>query len=215
MVRFYSLIKGTRVALLVLSTLFLYIGKSNAQDPSAPPPAWADTPPEILSAVFSRTGIKVQNIEESLKLYQGILGMTPFYERKNLTDDRLKLYSGLRDGEAMHLVVLRIETQGPLQVNSGYLGLAEFVRPDGTRPKLEQRPSTGREAGGFSMIFLVEDMAETYAKVKAGCYDIISHPKQRADGRWTQLMMRGPDGERLWLTQSYNRTPFLNKQDMQ
>ncbi|MEM6681099.1 MAG: VOC family protein [Pseudomonadota bacterium] len=197
------------------TTCVLQTHSASAQAQEAPPPAWADAPPEIVSAVFSRTGIKVQNIDESLKLYQGILGLKPFYERKNLTDERLKLYSGMRDGEAMHLVVLRIETKGPLQANFGYLGLAEFVLPDGSRPKLNQRLSTGREAGGFSMIFLVDDMAETYAKVKAGGYDIISHPSQRENGRWTQMMLRGPDGERLWLTESYNRTPFLMKRDVE
>lgn len=172
---------------------------------------WPETEPEISSALFSRTGMTVRSIEESLRLYRDILGLTPFYSRPNLDDPRLIDFAGLKAGQTLTLSVLRIETVGPAQINSGYLGLAEINSADGESVVEPATKETGAEAGAMMLMFLVEDMADTYDQILAEGYQIISHPEQRSDGTWSQLLMRGPDGERIWLTQSENRKPFLEK----
>lgn len=172
---------------------------------------WPEEDPEIISAILSRTGITVRDINESLKLYRGILGMQPFYERVGLDDPRLPAYSGMTTNQQMRLVVLRIRTKGDAKINAGYLGLTEISEKDGTITKLPQEHSTGAAYGSLSLMFVVDDVLAIYEKVKAGGYEIISAPDKRENGKISQLLMRGPDGERLWITQGELVAPFIQK----
>ncbi len=92
---------------------------------------WPEEEPNITGAIASRTSINVRSIEESLVLYEDILGMTPFYERKGLKDPRLISFSGLKPDQQMRLVVLRTETDVSAKLNAGYIGLAEILDSDG------------------------------------------------------------------------------------
>ena len=172
---------------------------------------WPQEEPRITSAILSRTGMTVRDIEASLKLYRDILGLEPFYERSELDDPRLVDFSGLEPGQTLRLVVLRTRTNGPAMLNAGYLGLSEIYDADGRKVELPQQPAGEAVYGSMALLFVVEDTNAIYEQVKAGGYDIISAPERRADGTSTQLLMRGPDGERLWITSSTNRGPFQEK----
>lgn len=173
--------------------------------------AWPDSEPAITSAILSRTSITVRSIEESLKLYRDILGFTPLYNRTGLSDPRLLTFSGLKEGQTMRLVVLRTETDGPAKLNAGYLGLSEIHEADGSLAPLVEPGAAVPTAGAMGLVLIVRDVLDIHAKVKAGGYDILSAPIKREDGRVTQLLMRGPSGERLWLSQGSFPTVFIQK----
>jgi len=173
-------------------------------------PSWPTSEPEITSALFSRTSLTVRSIDESLKLYEGVFGMAPFYNRPNLDDPRLIPFSNLNPGQKMNLTVLRIETDGPYKVNSGYLGLTEIVDPDGSLAQLPELTHSAANYGAATVMILVPDILDTYEQVKALGYEVISAPKPKEEGGSTQLLMRGPNGERIWVSQTSNHSVFLD-----
>lgn len=173
-------------------------------------PSWPAAEPKIQSAIFSRTSLTVRSIDESLKLYRDVLGMTPFYERLNLDDPRLIPFSNLQPGQKMNLTVLRIETNGPHKVNSGYLGLTEIRDVDDSLTPLPELTRSAANYGAATLMFMVPSTMDTYKDVRDLGYEIISAPKQREGGGNTQLLMRGPDGERLWIGETSNFSIFLD-----
>lgn len=172
---------------------------------------WPKSEPEITSAIMSRTGISVRSIEESLVLYRDILGMTPFYERTGLQDPRLVPFSGMTADQTMNLVVLRTETKGSAKLHAGYIGLSEIREADGSIAKLPTITQQQAHFGSTTLMLIVEDTFIVYEKVKKAGYKIISAPKLNEDGSHTQLLMHGPNGERIWITESEMRSPFIGK----
>ncbi len=178
--------------------------------------SWPSAEPDIVSAMLWRTGITVRSIDESLKLYRDILGMTPVYAPATQSDPRLEAFSGLKPGQKLKLLVLRTETAGDAALNVGYLGLAEVLEADGSPARLEE-PARGAPAryGQIAILFLVEDVLTIARKVQDGGYTVLSMPTKRADGSNTQLLMLGPDGERLWITERKRVPTYLKKPDQQ
>lgn len=173
---------------------------------------WVSEPPAITSAVYSRAGITVADMDESLKLYRDVFGMRVLVDRLGKTDARLSAFSGLTDDQSIRLVVLRTETEGIAQLNAGYIGLAEITNSDGTATSTKTPlVSSGAETGSIMLMFVVEDIQETWAAVREMGYDIISEPEQRDDGTWSELLMRGPNAERLWVTGRYGRSVLVEK----
>lgn len=160
---------------------------------------WPEASPNFTGAIGSRTSITVRSIEESLKLYRDVLGMIPFYERSEISDPRLAPFLGIKDGQKMRLVVVRTETDTKEKINAGYIGLTEILNADGSLAALPEHPDNAHY-GPTGMLIVVDDVMETYEKVLAGGFSVISAPIKREDGRNTQLLIKGPDGERLWIT---------------
>ncbi len=173
---------------------------------------WPSAEPDIVSAMLWRTGVTVRSIDESLKLYRDILGMTPVYAPATQSDPRLEAFSGLKPGQKLRLLVLRTETAGDAALNVGYLGLAEVLEADGSRAQLKApaRDASARY-GQIGILFMVEDIMTIARKVEEGGYTILSKPTKRADGSNTQLLMLGPDGERLWITERRRIPTYLKK----
>lgn len=172
--------------------------------------SWPETEPAITSSIFSRTSLTVRSIEESLKLYEGVFGMSPFYDRPNLDDPRLVPFSNLKPGQKMNLTVLRIETDSPFKVNSGYIGLTEIVEAEGSLAPLPDQSRSAAAYGAATLMFMVPNTMDVHERVKALGYEVISAPTLREDGSRTQLLMRGPDGERLWVGETSNHSVFLD-----
>ncbi len=172
---------------------------------------WPEKEPEITSAVIFRTSITVRSIEESLKFYRDILRLNPYYIRTKLKDDRLPAFSGLTDGQYMNLTVVRTETDSEANLITGYLGLSEIRNADDSLATLSDIPKDVNPYGSMALMFLVKNTAEIHRKVVAAGYEVISAPKRKKGGGHTQLLMRGPDGERIWITESRFRRPFLRE----
>ena len=174
-------------------------------------PVWPEAEPEITSAILSRSSITVRSIEESLKLYRDILGMTVFYTPPPIFDPRLVAFSGLKPDQKLRLVVLRTETDGAAKLNAGYLGLAEILEADGTAANLTAARSEPAIYGAIGFLFVVENTREIHDQVVAAGFEVISAPVEKDDGSHTQLLMRGPSGERLWITEGERRSVFLQQ----
>ena len=172
---------------------------------------WPEEEPMITSAIMSRTSISVRSIEESLILYRDILGMTPFYERTELRDSRLPAFSGLTANQYMNLTVLRTETDGADKINAGYIGLAEIREANGSLAKVPEPSDSVSTIGSMAILIVVEDVRSVYEKVVKAGYEVISAPKLRGNESYSQLLIRGPNHERLWITQGELRTPFIRK----
>lgn len=173
---------------------------------------WPGTPPEISSALYSRAGITVANMDKSLKFYRDALGMTVLVDRVGKTDARLAAFSGVEQDQAIRLVILRTETRGPAQLNAGYIGLAEITAADGsTIQNREVLTSNGAETGAIMLMFVVEDVRAVHADILGLGLEIISEPQQREDGSWSELLIRGPNQERLWITDRYSRDVLVEK----
>ena len=167
---------------------------------------WPEEEPEITSSVIFRTGLSVRSIERSLAFYRDILGLDPYYVRTNLRDERLTAFSGLTEGQYMNLTVLRTTTDSGATLITGYLGLAEVREEDGSLAALPAMPEGVPAYGTVTLMFLVSDTEDMHRKVLAAGYEVISAPRPKEGGGHTQLLMRGPDGERIWLTESDVRT---------
>ncbi len=177
-------------------------------------PEWPDTEPQIVSALPSRTSINVESIEKSLSFYRDILGLRVFYERKGLDDKRLVPFSGMKPGQTMNLTVLttRLKNTENLLLNTGYIGLSEIREADGSLMKQPPISPIEPVRGSMAILIMVKDVMAIYKKVTKAGYNILSVPKARENGKgFTQLLMRGPDGERLWISQTHNIAPFIEK----
>ena len=171
---------------------------------------WPEEEPEITSSVIFRTSITVRSIEESLKFYRDILGLDPYYIRTHIKDARLEPFSGLTEGQYMNLTVLRTRTDSGVTMITGYLGLAEVRNSDGSSAEFPAIQEDAPAYGTVTLMFLVDDTEEMHRKVVDAGYIVVSAPEPLDGGGHTQLLMRGPDGERIWLAESNVRTrPFL------
>ncbi len=177
-------------------------------------PNWPEEAPEIVSALPSRTSINVASIEKSLLFYRDILGLRVFYERKDLDDSRLVPFCGMKPGQTMNLTVLttRLANTEDLLLNTGYIGLSEIHEADGTPIAQPEIPEIEPIRGAIAILIMVKDVMSIYKKVVDAGYEVLSAPKEKENGNgFTQLLMRGPDGERLWISPSHNIAPFIKK----
>ncbi|MEM8984826.1 MAG: VOC family protein [Pseudomonadota bacterium] len=193
-----------RLAAVLLSLVSLPVANAQTFDSN-----WPAEEPQIAGAVMFRTSIAVRSIEDSLRLYADILGMTPYYVRTGLTDERLPAFSGLEPGQTMNLTVLRTETDSAAKLLTGHLGLSEIRNSDGSLVERPAPTSPTTAYGTIALMLLVENTAEVHRKVVAAGFDVIAAPREKEGGGHTQLLMRGPDGERLWISESRFRTPFI------
>lgn len=195
----------TRPILAALALLILP-AVVQAQYPPAP---WPDEAPAYQSAMVMRAAINVRSIDESLKLYRDVLGMDVIYTPPDTQDPRLVDFSGLKEGQSLRLVLLRPKTTGSASLHAGYIGLSQVINADGSVADLPNGNATGAAFGAISLLLATEDVMALYDKVVDAGFDVISTPVQRQRERPTQLLMRGPDGERLWISQQDTIHLFL------
>lgn len=146
------------------ATLTLLLGASGlalAQTPSVADGA-------RVSAV-SRTTVFVRDIDESLKLYRDILGMTPRVDR-TLEGEFWNGVVGTH-GEDKKIKVLIMQTQKGEQV--GNVGLFQYV-DENDGPPVYKPPRI--QTGDVALIFLTEDIFGIYEEAKAAGYTIVSPP---------------------------------------
>ncbi len=119
---------------------------------------WPENAPEFESAVFARAGITVRDIDESLKFYRDVLGVTLIHERKATYDPRLEKFSGLQAGQTIRLAILRPALNINSKFHSGYIALSEISNSEGERIEPEENAVTsGAEPGSIMLQFMVED----------------------------------------------------------
>ena len=178
------------------------------------PAPWPDKEPKFESAFFMRAGVTVRDIDESLLLYRDILGMKVLIDRKGMFDSRLLDFSGLAEGETIRLTVLAPQNNGKAFVNAGYIALSEISDARGQRlPAKANVKTSGSEPGSIMLQFLVDDTKPIHKKIVDLGYEIISAPSEKPDGTWSELLVRDPNGIRLWITDRYSRTIFLERSD--
>lgn len=190
--------------LLAVVTFFSALS-ANAQMQAAP---WPDQAPEFQSAVFARAGVTVRDIDESLKFYRDVLGMTVIHERKAMYDPRLDDFSGLSSNQTIRLVILRPALSTDAKFHAGYIALSELSNADGERidPK-STVVTSGSEPGSIMLQFMVEDAKLVHQQVVKLGYEIISSPDP--DQPFGELLIRDPNGVRFWITDRYPRTILL------
>ena len=198
---------------LIVLWLALAIGSAaHAQTSESERPYWPDEPVVIDSALLSRAGITVRDIDEALSLYRDILCMEVVVDRPRMADPRMPVFLGMQHDQHFRFVILRLKTAGPSHLNAGYLSLAEIRNADGSRyDHPDTAPVTGSEPGSMMLMFIVEDIHKVYAQVQEMGLAILSPPTRRPDGTSSEMLMRGPNGERLWVTDRYGRSAVTPK----
>lgn len=108
----------------------------------------------------------VRDLDESLKLYRGILGLRPRIDR-TLEGERLDAVLGT-NGKPVKLAILQ---SGDLVYAN--IGLFQFVEePIEPYPA----PRTYAKTGDAAVVFLTNDIFGIHEKVKAAGYSIVSPP---------------------------------------
>jgi len=161
---------------------------------------------------FMRAGVTVSDIDESLKLYRDILGLEVLLDRRGMYDPRLPDFSGIQPDQTIRLTILKTKMDGEEMLNGGYIAFSEICDSEGVRIDPEDNVvTTGKEPGSIMLQFLVDDVMPVHKQIVALGYEIISAPNKREDGSHSELLVRDPNGIRLWITDRYNRTIFLRK----
>jgi catechol 2,3-dioxygenase-like lactoylglutathione lyase family enzyme len=157
MIRMWSF---SRFACVAALNLFLLAAGTLAQDPIV-------QPGERVSPV-SRTTVFVRDIDESLKLYRDILGMTPRIDRV-LEGEFWNAVVGTA-GENKKIKVMIMQT-GDEHV--GNVGLFQYV-DENDGPPVYKPPRL--QTGDVALIFLTNDIFGIYREVTAAGYTIVSPP---------------------------------------
>ncbi|MEO9467990.1 VOC family protein [Parasphingorhabdus sp.] len=172
------------------------------------PAPWPEKMPEFQSAVFARAGVTVRDIDESLKFYRDILGMTVIHDRKAMFDPRLVEFAGLENDRTIRLVILRPAITGDAKFHAGYIALSEISDAEGKKlsPK-EPVSGDGSDPGSIMLQFMVEDAKLVHQKVRQLGYEIIAAPDpEKPHG---ELLVRDPNGIRFWITDRYSRAILI------
>ena len=194
--------------------LLVFIGVTSAKliAQKYEPAPWPDKEPKFESAYFMRAGVTVSSIDESLKLYRDILGLEVLLDRKGMFDPRLPDFSGIQPDQTIRLTILKTKMDGEELLNGGYIALSEICDSEGKRlPAEDNVKTTGKEPGSIMLQFLVDDVIPIHKEIVTLGYEVISEPVEREDGSHSELLVRDPNGIRLWITDRYSRTIFLKK----
>ena len=200
--------ENSRKTISLLCLLALFVTPLIAQ---WEPASWPDEEPKFESAFFSRIGVTVANVDESLKFYRDILGMELLLDRKKMYDPRLPEFSGITPDQTFRFVILKTNMSTELMFNAGYLALSEVCDAEGNRLEPKKKvQATGSEPGSIMIQFVVDNNVPIYERVKdLPGYEVIFAPEEKPDGKHTELLVRDPNGLRLWITDRYSRTIFL------
>ncbi|GAB5486943.1 MAG: hypothetical protein Pars2KO_05130 [Parasphingorhabdus sp.] len=198
-------VKLNKIGIIMITAALVAGSAANAQIRPAP---WPETAPEFESAVFARAGITVRDIDESLKFYRDILGMTVILNRKKLSDPRLPDFAGLEKDQAIRMVILRPALNSGAKFHAGYIALSEVTDANGVKlsPK-EKISGDGSQPGSIMLQFMVEDAKAVHSQVRELGYEIISAPNP--DKEFGELLVRDPNGIRFWITDRYSRAILI------
>ncbi|NKB43162.1 MAG: hypothetical protein GKS03_02670 [Alphaproteobacteria bacterium] len=147
-----------RLITLLAAVTFYWSTPAMTQEP--------DFPDGFVLSPLMRSTHFVRDLDDSLKLYQDILGLRPRVERVlegGLTDEIL----GTK-GKPVRVSILQ---SGDLVYAN--VGLFQFVEND-SPPRPE--PRTYAQTGDAAVVFLTSDIFGIYEKVKAAGYPIVSPP---------------------------------------
>lgn len=131
----------------------------------------------------------VRDLEESLNLYQDILGLRPRVER-TLEGPELDAVLGT-EGKPVKVSILQ---SGDLVFAN--VGLFQFVEDN---PPPRPDPRTFVKTGDAAVVFLTSDIFGIYEKVKAAGYTIVSaplilFPKENSDAQDYEMLFFDHDG---------------------
>lgn len=195
---------GKSISLFTLAMLTITMPVT-AQIKPAP---WPDEMPEFQSAVFARAGVTVRDIDESLKFYRDILGMSVIHDRKAMFDPRLPEFSGLEKDQTIRLVILRLAISGDAKFHAGYIALSEISDAEGEKLQPKNPVSgDGSQPGSIMLQFMVEDAKAVHQKVIELGYEVIAAPD--ATKPHGELLLRDPNGIRFWITDRYSRAILI------
>jgi len=121
----------------------------------------------IVPALMHHVSVFVKDMERSLELFNGILGMETVKRLGEVQGERISTLLGISDFSA-ELAFLRHPRQKIL---------LELVRPTGPSP----RPHHHDAMGGFGISLTVPDVDAVHADLKRAGWDPISDPLAMAD----------------------------------
>ena len=85
------------------------------------------------------------------------------------------------------------------------------LEADDTPARLETIEHGPARYGQIGILFMTDDIMTLARKVQTAGYQVLSMPVKRPDGTNTQLLMFGPDGERLWITERPRVPTYFRK----
>lgn len=175
----------TRSVLACASALFLLFAWSIPTAMTQEP----EFPDGFQLSPLMRSTHFVRDLDESLKLYQGILGLRPRVER-TLEGPELDAVLGT-EGKPVKLAILQ---SGDLVYAN--VGLFQFVEED-VPPRPD--PRTFVKTGDAAVVFLTSDIFGIYEKVKAAGYTIVSaplvlFPRENSDAQDYEMLFFDHDG---------------------
>ncbi len=189
-----------RPRILILSLLAcLWTGESWAQ--GLEPAPWPTSQPEWSASSFVRLSLRVNSIEESLKLYRDILGFEVFYAPKPSPLGYFGDWLGYDPDQQVKYVVVRSPMKGHIETSLGHIGLAEV---GGSSDSSDNRSRNG--IGEVWIMISVDNTVEIYEQVKEAGYEVNLIPKENPDGSRTSLLMTGPDDEKLYISEELVRS---------
>ncbi len=194
----------SRAILFLMVALGMISGPTHAQ--FGEPAEWPDAQPEWAAPSFVRASLRVQSIEESLKLYRDILGFEVFYTPATRTLDYFGGWLDYAPKKLVKYATLRSPFESDLNTSMDHIGLAEILNPDGSPESLSDPNSDHGRIGEVWFMFSADNVMEIYEKVQAAGYDVRVAPKVNPDGSHTSsLLMRGPDNEKIYFSEELPR----------
>lgn len=172
------------------------------------PALWPEEAPEFQSAVFARAGVTVRDVDEALKFYRDVLGMTVILDRKGMSDSKLPGFAGIEPDQTIRLTVLRPKLTGDAQFHSGYIALSEVSDAQGNKVEPKSKISgDGSQPGSIMLQFMVEDVKTVHKQVIKLGYEIIAAPDLNKP--FGELLVRDNNGVRFWITDRYSRSILI------
>lgn len=132
----------------------------------------------------NHTGFVVKNLKESLKFYQGVMGMNlaKRIERTGIPISQVVGYENCH----LQIALLNVNDDGHM------LELLQYVHPPSADRPTEERAVLG----GSHLSFEVDDIHQTYRELLVKGVSIINPPVDVAPGR-TACYLQDPEGN--WL----------------
>lgn len=115
------------------------------------------TPPE--DPILKRTTVRVRDMDKAIAFYEGVIGMTKYYDNEIVLDRHF--LPGEKPGDKIHLVIM----QGSDPV-IGMIGLLKWLEPAQTPPPVSYDFAFGQPV----FVVQTQDAKALYEKAKAlGC----------------------------------------------
>ena len=147
----------------------------------------------------------MKSIEESLKLYRDILGFEVYYAPRPGPLGAFGAWLGYEPTDQVKYVVVRSEMKGQTDPILGQIGFAEVTKPSGDQAELPGGQTVFGDRAAMWLMASVDNTMEVYEKVKDLGYQIDQAPQRKADGTHSSLYMRGPDNERIYVSEELVR----------